>query len=198
MIGGPGGKHRCESLPEAEKGLVIFSNKKSDPVSGVSGGPEKPFDTASPSIARPAYDKARASGHSIVDECLIMKGDLESEGDILVKGKMFGNIRCKVLIIDTDALVEGGVEAEEVIIRGNSKGTVKADRVRLEKSATVDSDICHQTFSAEEGARIKGALRFMESPLSAGSEETTSKMPSRPIKAGNGISVVQSTSDSPN
>jgi cytoskeletal protein CcmA (bactofilin family) len=175
----------------------MFSNKKTDPVSVVSGGPENPFETASSSIARPAYDKARASGHSIVDECLIMKGDLESEGDILVKGKVFGNIRCKVLIIDTDALVEGGVEAEEVIIRGNSKGTVNANRVRLEKSASVDSDICHQTFSAEEGARIKGALRFREDPLSADSEKATSKTPSRPIKPAN-ISVVQSPSDSPN
>jgi len=51
-----------------------------------------------------------------------MKGDLESEGDILVKGKVLGNIKCKLLIVDVDALVEGGVEAEEVIIRGNSKG----------------------------------------------------------------------------
>jgi cytoskeletal protein CcmA (bactofilin family) len=178
----------------------MFSNKKTDPVSAVNGGSEKPFESASTSssIARPAYDKARNSGHSIVDECLIMKGDLESEGDILVKGKVFGNIRCKVLIIDTNALVEGGVEADEVIIRGNSKGTVKANRVRLEKSASVDSDICHQTFSAEEGARIKGALRFKEDPLSADSEETTSKVQSRPTKPGNGISVDQSPSDSPN
>lgn len=176
----------------------MFSNKKTDPVSAVNGGSEKPFESAFSSIAGPAYDKARASGHSIVDECLIMKGDLETEGDILVKGKVFGNIRCKVLIIDTSALVEGGVEADEVIIRGNSKGTVKANRVRLEKSASVESDICHQTFSAEEGARIKGALRFKEDPLSGDSEETTSKVQSRPTKPGNGISIDQSPSDSPN
>jgi cytoskeletal protein CcmA (bactofilin family) len=150
---------------------------------------------ATPSVARAAYDKTRASGHSIVDECLTMKGDLESEGDILVKGKVYGNIRCKVLIIDTDALAEGGVEAEEVIIRGNSKGTVKATRVRLEKSASVDSDICHQTFSAEEGARIKGALRFKEDPLGADADEAATKVHSRPAKPGNGISVVQSPSD---
>jgi len=168
----------------------MFSNKKVEPMSALSGAPEKSFETNSASVARPAYDKARASGHSIVDECLVMKGDLESEGDILVKGKVLGNIRCKVLIIDIGALVEGGVEAEEVIIRGHSKGTVRANRVRLEKSASVDSDICHQTFSAEEGARIKGALRFMEDPHTDEAGSAASKAQSRPAKSGNGIAAV--------
>lgn len=110
-------------------------------------------------------DKARPGHHSIVDEHLNMKGDLESDGDILVKGKVLGNIKCKLLIIDTDASVEGGVVAEEVIIRGTTKGTIHATRVKLEKTANVDSEICHQTFAAEEGARITGALRFAEEPL---------------------------------
>jgi cytoskeletal protein CcmA (bactofilin family) len=108
--------------------------------------------------------------HSIVDECLTMKGDLESAGDILVKGKVIGNIKCKLLIVDTDASVEGGVVAEEVVIRGRTKGTVRANRVKLEKTAIVDSEICHQTFAAEEGARVKGALKFSDEPLTAQSE----------------------------
>lgn len=95
----------------------------------------------------------------MVDEFLTMRGDLESEGDIHVKGKVFGNIRCKLLIIEVDALVEGGVTADEVIVRGNAKGTIEADRVRLEKTANVDSEICHLSFAAEEGARIRGSLR---------------------------------------
>jgi cytoskeletal protein CcmA (bactofilin family) len=140
----------------------MFSNKRADGTLGVAS--ENSYEQPASSAVRTSfsYDKNRSSNHSIVDECLTMKGDLESEGDILVKGKVLGNIKCKMLIVDADALVEGGVEAEEVIIRGNSKGTIKANRVRLEKTATVDSDICHQTFSAEEGARIKGALRFTQ------------------------------------
>ena len=169
----------------------MFSNKKEDSLTAVAGS-DTPFE----SVPRPTYDKPRAFGHSIVEEGLVMKGDLETEGDILVKGKVFGNVRCKVLIIDTGALVEGGVEAEEVIIRGNSKGTIKANRVALEKSASVESEICHKIFSAEEGARIKGELRFQEDPLSVASESTPKAC--RSTKVGNGISVVSNPSDSPN
>ena len=135
----------------------MFNNRKTEgaPISAVSTEGAKSTFGASPN----RNYKVDPSVHSIVDKFLTMKGDLESEGDIHVKGKVFGNIRCKLLIIEVDALVEGGVEAEEVIVRGNTKGTIQADRVKLEKTAHVDSEICHHTFSAEEGARIKGSLR---------------------------------------
>jgi len=109
--------------------------------------------------------RSREANYSIINEWLKMKGDLESEGDILVKGKVNGNIKCNLLIIDTDALVEGGITADEVVIRGTTKGVINATKVRLEKTAHVDSEICHNVFSAEEGARIKGALHFKENPL---------------------------------
>lgn len=171
----------------------MFSNKTDPPVSAATGGIGKPPET----VARPTYDKARAVGPSIIEEGLIMKGDLEAVDDVLVKGKVFGTIKCKVLIIDAGALVEGGVEADEVIIRGNSKGTVKANVVRLEKSASVESDIFHHTFSVEEGARIKGALHFKEDPLSADAQDATSQLQSHPTKPRNGTSVFASPSDSP-
>ncbi len=122
--------------------------------------------------------KTRSGNHSIVDENLTMKGDLESEGDILVKGKVIGNINCKLLIIDNDALVEGGIHAEEVVVRGRAKGTMNAERVRLERSADVDCEIAQKHFSAEEGARIKGSLRFLDdSKASAAGSEKKTKLP---------------------
>jgi cytoskeletal protein CcmA (bactofilin family) len=109
--------------------------------------------------------RSREANYSVINEWLKIKGDLESEGDILVKGKVHGNIKCNLLIIDIDAMVEGGITADEVVIRGQTKGVVNATKVRLEKTALVDSEICHNVFSAEEGARIKGALHYKENPL---------------------------------
>jgi len=120
------------------------------------------------------------TAHSIVDAGLTMKGDLESEGDILVKGKVMGNIRCKLLIIEIDALVEGGVEAEEVVVRGNTKGTLRADKVRLEKTANVESEIYHRSFSAEEGARIKGTLQCKDDLEDNGKQNGATKLNNKP------------------
>jgi len=164
-----------------EKGSLMFANRKADGahISSLGNEAEKSAFGApvtNRSAAGGTYRASGSSAHSMVDEFLTMKGDLESEGDIHVKGKVLGNIRCKLLIIEVDALVEGGVEAEEVIVRGNAKGTIQADRVRLEKTANVDSEIRHSSFSAEEGARIKGSLRSKDDPPKAETQKGASRL----------------------
>ena len=147
---------------------MILNTRKIDSNNSASSNSHASY--TAPSYTAPSqtssYDRNDDTGPSIVNSKLTMKGDLESDGDILVKGKVLGNIKCKLLIVDIDALVDGGVEAEEIVIRGKTKGTIRANRVKLEKTATVDSEIEHHIFSAEEGARIKGAMKFMEEPFS--------------------------------
>lgn len=106
---------------------------------------------------------APKDAYSIIDEWLAMRGDLESEGDILVKGRVHGNVHCRILIIDKGATVEGGISAEEVVIRGVARGTIRTRRVRLEKTAVVDCEIFHESFAAEEGARVTGTLHAQDS-----------------------------------
>ena len=111
---------------------------------------------------------------SVINEWLKMKGDLEGDGDILVKGTVHGNIRCKMLIVDIGAHVEGGIDAEDVVIRGTVRGLIRTKRIRLEKSALVDAEIYHESFSAEEGARVKGMMHTQEA---ASASATTSYSP---------------------
>jgi cytoskeletal protein CcmA (bactofilin family) len=121
-----------------------------------------PLTTASV-LSPPIYAaNAPDPSYSIINEWLVMRGDLESDADILVKGKIYGNVKCKMLIVDAGSLIEGGIEADDVIVRGAIKGVMNAKKVRLEKTADVDCEIHHQSFSAEEGAKIKGALRYTD------------------------------------
>ena len=148
----------------------MFTTRKPDGVQHSSTIADHDKSPVANAYAAPIHAAAKPAGrdanYSIINEWLTMRGDLESEGDILVKGKVHGNIRCKLLIVDVDALIEGGITADEVVVRGRTKGLIEANKVRLEKSAIVDSEISHMTFSAEEGARIKGALKFRDEPIS--------------------------------
>jgi cytoskeletal protein CcmA (bactofilin family) len=149
----------------------MFNSRKSDHSTASSEiSPMSPSESRSMS-APPTYVDGNAKGQThetIVDGCLTMRGDLESEGNILVQGKVIGNIKCKRLIIDTGALVEGAIEAADVFIRGKTKGSILADRVRLERTADVDSEICQTAFCVEEGARVRGMLK--NKPVAAGKE----------------------------
>ena len=157
----------------------MFTRKPESPQFNTSL-PEQERAPVSTSYAAPIGSTApkssnRDANYSIINEWLTMRGDLESEGDILIKGKVHGNIRCKLLIIDVDAQIEGGITADEVVVRGRTKGTIEANKVRLEKSANVDSEISHVSFSAEEGARIKGALKFREELIDTSIKAVESK-----------------------
>lgn len=110
---------------------------------------------------------------SVINEWLKMKGDLEGDGDILVKGTVHGNIRCKMLIVDASAQVDGGIEADDVVIRGIVRGVIRTKRIRLEKSALVDAEIYHESFSAEEGARVKGMMHTQEPASTIASSSVT-------------------------
>ena len=123
------------------------------------------------SVPQNGEEPQKAIGNSTIDACLTMRGDLESDADILVKGKVFGNVKCNLLIVDGGADIEGGIIAKEVVIRGTVKGIIKAEKVRLDKTAEVQSDIYQNTFVAEEGALILGTLKSLKDAP----KETTAK-----------------------
>ena len=53
-----------------------------------------------PSQSISVSTRSREANYSIINEWLKMKGDLESEGDILVKGKVLGKTVTDVMIYD--------------------------------------------------------------------------------------------------
>lgn len=125
--------------------------------------------------AAPVSSAHTSEGASVINEWLKMRGDLEGDGDILVKGEVHGNIRCKMLVIDQGAVVEGGVEADDVVIRGTARGTIRTKRIRLERTALVDCEIYHQSFSAEEGARVKGMMHAVDPQAAAPAKDAEPK-----------------------
>src|SRR5215831_4377061 len=104
---------------------------------------------------------------SVIDAWLQITGNLESEGEVQVDGQIQGDIRCAHLTVGRDARVAGNITAEEVVVRGKVTGLIRANRVILQDTAQVDSEIVHKTLSIEEGAAFEGFARRCEDPLSA-------------------------------
>jgi cytoskeletal protein CcmA (bactofilin family) len=103
---------------------------------------------------------------SVIDAWLTMKGNLESEGDIQVDGKVQGHIRCTQLIVGRDASIDGDVLAAEVVIRGKVKGVIRANRVKLQETACVESEIYFEkSLGIEDGASFEGQIRRATEPL---------------------------------
>ncbi len=108
---------------------------------------------------------------SIISANLKMTGDLKSDGEIQVDGKVVGNIRTKTLLIGKTANVNGKIVADSVLVYGNVNGQIKAPAVTLAKTAHVVGDILHESLSIETGAFLEGVCKRMtESKLNDGTK----------------------------
>jgi cytoskeletal protein CcmA (bactofilin family) len=114
--------------------------------------------------ARPVVDVAVSAARppipshtqSVIDAWLTITGNLESQGDVRIEGQVAGDIRCANLVVGRDATVSGDIVAEEAIVRGKVKGTIRANRVVLQDTACVESAIFHKMLSIDEGASFEG------------------------------------------
>ena len=66
--------------------------------------------------------------------------------------------------------VEGEIVADELTISGHVKGTVHANRVKLNSTAVVEGDIFYRTLAIEENARFEGMVRRNENTINTPSD----------------------------
>jgi len=80
---------------------------------------------------------------SIISVDSIIKGDMESEGDIRIDGKLIGNINCKAkIIIGQQGKVEGNLNGNQADILGTIHGDIKmAGQLNLLGKSIVNGNI---------------------------------------------------------
>jgi len=84
--------------------------------------------------------------------------------------------------------VEGSIVADELTVGGRVKGTIHANRVKLNSTAVVEGDIFHGSLAIEENAQFEGMSRRQERVVD---------MPSHVIPASPQAQAVL-TADNPN
>ena len=104
-----------------------------------------------------------SSAPSIISADLTIKGNMSSNGDIQIDGKIDGDVESKSLTIGEGAEVNGTLSCERVRVCGKVSGEIRANSVVLARSAKVDGDIAHKTLEIEAGASLQGGVRQLES-----------------------------------
>jgi cytoskeletal protein CcmA (bactofilin family) len=139
----------------------MLFNKKPDDVPADRRVPE-----SRPAEPAPAPSRVHIGSptQSVIDAWLTITGNLESQGDVRVEGQIAGDIRCANLVIGRDATVSGDIVAEEAVVRGKVKGTIRANRVILQDTACVESAIYHKVLSIDEGASFDGQSCHRQQP----------------------------------
>jgi cytoskeletal protein CcmA (bactofilin family) len=111
------------------------------------------------------YSASSPTGSSTIGEDLVISGNVTSSSALHIAGQVHGDVRCASLVLDENAVVEGNVVAEDVVIRGRLIGSARGVRVILRSTSHVEGDLLHTHLAMEEGAYFEGRSRRSEDPV---------------------------------
>lgn len=108
-------------------------------------------------------DKTPAQIDTLIGRSASIQGDVEFAGGLHVDGRVTGNVRATAeaaaLSISENAVIEGSVEAPQVVLNGTVKGDIAAsERVVLGARARVHGNVSYGVIEMALGAEINGRL----------------------------------------
>ena len=88
----------------------------------------------------------------------VVKGDIDSNGDIRVDGQLIGNLKSNgKIIVGSTGTVEGEIVCKQAEISGVVKGKIKTDDLTsLKASSRVEVELTTKQLQIEVGAQFTG------------------------------------------
>ncbi len=123
--------------------------------------------------ALPKGARSGPPGLSFIGPEVLVSGDLATDAQLHVDGRIDGNVRCTQLVQGEAGIIAGNIQADEARIAGTVEGQVNVRTLFVAASARVLGDVTYETISMEAGAQLEGrlarraALGADESPLIA-------------------------------
>jgi len=95
---------------------------------------------------------------SFIGSEVVVSGDLTSDAQLQIDGRIDGNVRCASLSQGAEGIIAGNIFAEDARLAGTVEGMVAAGTIVIEATARIQGDVAYDTVSIEAGATIEGRL----------------------------------------
>lgn len=121
--------------------------------------------------------KLPSSAQTMLSKNSVLKGDLDTAGDVLAEGKIEGGIISHDNVyVGKAAIITGDITARNVLISGVVEGNVNCEgAVSLLSSAKLFGNVWAKTFNTEDGSIFKGSLETSGRDKSGTSTEVKDK-----------------------
>ena len=105
---------------------------------------------------------AEAGGTSVIASGLKIVGDVETSGTLKIEGTVQGSIRgARQVVVGRSGVIQGDIQAEEIVIGGRVKGTVTAsERVEIQANSVIEGDVHTRSIVVFEGGLLNGNVRM--------------------------------------
>lgn len=106
----------------------------------------------------PKASRSGPPGLSFIGPEVLVSGDLATDAQLHVDGRIDGNVRCSQLVQGEAGIIAGNIHADEARIAGTVEGQVNVRTLFVEASARIMGDIAYETLSIDAGAQLEGRL----------------------------------------
>ncbi|MCB0726933.1 MAG: polymer-forming cytoskeletal protein [Ignavibacteria bacterium] len=136
----------------------MFGNKSTKPKDNSYSEPTY-REEIKPPVRSTATNQDRVL--TLISEGCKFEGNLSSPSTTKIDGHIVGNLRGESgIVIGEKGIVEGNVNAVDVTIYGTVKGNVKAHKLELKRSGSLDGDIIIEELVTESGSRFNGSSKM--------------------------------------
>lgn len=92
----------------------------------------------------------------------VIKGEITTNGDFRIDGKLVGSIVCKgKIVVGQSGSIEGEIECQNADLSGNIKAKVHVEQLlSLKSTAAFSGDIITNKISIEPGAKFSGTCNM--------------------------------------
>ena len=97
-----------------------------------------------------------SSAPSLLGRDLIITGDIKTDGEVQIDGRLDGNLTAGTVTIGEQGAVNGKIIATNVHVRGKVTGKVDANVVELTDTANVQADLIQDQLMIANGAFFDG------------------------------------------
>ncbi|WP_298912031.1 polymer-forming cytoskeletal protein [uncultured Algimonas sp.] len=122
-----------------------------------SGGSSSQSDSIPPRKASTAPGQNRAASvPSLLSQDLLITGDIKTDGEVQIDGRLDGNISAGKVTIGEHGAVNGKIVSTVVLVRGKVTGKIDATSIELAETANVQADLVQDKLVVANGAFLDG------------------------------------------
>ena len=107
----------------------------------------------------------RGQQPSIIGAATTVYGNVECTGTLQIFGVVEGDVRSRILIVESGAHIEGRVSAERLLVCGSIHGSVMGTDIGIEGTARILGNITHNSLMIAPGALLEGRRPWRPRPV---------------------------------
>ena len=108
---------------------------------------------------REQQDNGERAPSSVIGSDITVTGNIEATVDLLIEGKVNGDVRCQTLLLGENSSIVGNVYAERVRVSGSVEGSIEAQDLAVESTGSVSGDVTYTRLKVATGGSVEGNVK---------------------------------------